>query len=142
MLKLKFRHLADVFKNGSEQDIYSELDFFKILERERERANRNNHSFSLIVFDLGFFLISKSGTKKLIKKISHRMRKIDEIGWYSHRQIGILLPYTTSQGAGEFIESLKNLLGNRMQKISCTVYCYPADEFRNENVKNDLRRTA
>jgi hypothetical protein len=141
-LKLIFRHLGDLFNNGSEQDIYSEKDFLKIIERERERANRNNHPFSLIVFDLESFQVYNLYTSKFIKMIILRMRKIDEIGWYSQRRIGILLPYTNSQGAAEFIESLQNFLGIKMRKFSCTVYSYPSDKFRNNNVEKDLRRIA
>ena len=140
-LTLKFRHFADVLKNGSRQEILSEKDFFQTLERERERANRNNQPFSLVVFDFRFFLPSHSTTKQFIKRITLRMRKIDEIGWYSQRQIGILLPYTNFQGAGIFVQSLKKSFGFTMPLINCAVFTYP-DDNPNKNMNEDLRRTA
>jgi hypothetical protein len=140
-LAAKFRHFGDFLKNGSRQEIHSEKDFFQILERERERANRNNQPFSLVVFDLRFFHPFPSATKNFIKKITFRMRKIDEIGWYRQRQIGILLPYTDFKGAGKFVESIKNLFGFTMPIVNCTVFTYP-DDNRKKNMNEELRRTA
>jgi hypothetical protein len=137
----KFRHFADALKYGSRQEIHSEKDFFQILERERERANRNNQPFSLVVFDLRFLHPFPSATNDFIKKITHRMRKIDEIGWYEQRQIGILLPYTNFQGAGIFVESLKNSFGFTMPLVNCTIFAYP-DDNRIKNMNVDLRRIA
>jgi hypothetical protein len=140
-LTSKIRQLTDALKIGSKKEIYSEKDFVQILERERERANRNNHSFSLVVFDLRFFHPFPSATNKLIKKITFRMRRIDEIGWYRQRQIGIILPYTNFQGAGRFVESLNNLIGFTMPIVNCTIFTYPDDK-RKKNIEEDLRRTA
>jgi hypothetical protein len=137
----KFRHFADALKYGSRLKIHSEKEFFHILERERERANRNNQPFSLVVFDLRFLHPFIPAANNFIKKITHRMRKIDEIGWYKQRQIGILLPYTDLQGAGKFVESLKNLFGFKMPIVNCTVFTYP-DDSRIKNMNEELKRTA
>lgn len=137
----KFRLFADTLKYGSRQEIHSEKHFFQILERERERANRNNQPFTLVVFDLRLMHPFPSATNNFIKKIAHRMRKIDEIGWYRQRQIGILLPYTDFQGAGKFVESLKNLYGFTMPIVNCTVFTYP-DDNRIKNMNEELKRTA
>jgi hypothetical protein len=142
MFKSKFRHLFDVLKNRSELDIYSEKDFLKLLEIERERANRNNHPFSLIIFDLRFISGSRLSTKKIIKHISLRMRKIDVIGCYGPEQLGLILPYTTSKGAEELIKVLTNLFGIKIPEASCKVFTYPADKIRNKNINEDLKRIA
>jgi hypothetical protein len=69
------------------------------------------------------------------------MRRIDEIGWYRQRQIGIILPYTNFQGAGRFVESLNNLIGFTMPIVNCTIFTYPDDK-RKKDMEEDLRRTA
>ena len=56
---LLFKHnddnysLADYFKKKAPGKIYDEDEFRSIIERERARADRTNHQFSLVVLDLG-----------------------------------------------------------------------------------------
>ena len=82
--------------------INSQKKFYKIIEQERERANRNNHQVSLVVFNLESFPDNGKESKQLIKTILQEKRKIDELGWYKKHRVGVILPYTPSHGARKF----------------------------------------
>ena len=118
---------ANAMQIKASEDILSEEDFRRILELERERAERNRHKFSLIVFDTKEININNRGIGNTTKKIISRMRKIDQIGWYDSERIGILLPYTPFQGACELAESICNSLGVPMLESACKVYVYPTE---------------
>jgi PleD family two-component response regulator len=106
-------------------DIYSRSHFSKILERERERANRNNHKFSLIVLEFRIHEIEKNRIRKVLKQITARLRIIDEIGWYGPNRIGIILPYTSKKGACQLIKSLSELVDPQFSIPTCTICTYP-----------------
>ena len=55
-----------------------------------------------------------------MQKIISRMRKIDEIGWYDPRRIGIILPYTSERGAQRFAENLCQLMDPYRRTVSLT----------------------
>ena len=56
------------------------------------------------------------------------MRRIDEIGWYDQNRIGVILPYTSAQGAQKFAESLCNLFSPPMGECFLNVYTYDSDQ--------------
>jgi GGDEF domain-containing protein len=108
--------------------IHSEEEFRSIIERERARADRTDHQFSLIVLDLGFHEGNHNTNRRLLQKVISRMRRIDEIGWYDQNRIGIILPYTSAQGAQKFAESLCNSFGPPMGECFLNVYTYDAGQ--------------
>lgn len=113
--------------NGHKKFIYSERELFEIIERERERANRHDHHFSLIVLDLDVPSTDYGTTRNFLDKITKRVRVIDEIGWYGPKRIGIVLPYTDADGAQEFSDSLDDLFESSTPVSICTIYTYPSD---------------
>ena len=113
--------------------IYSEEEFRRIIDKERARADRTDHQFSLIVFDLGC-TSSHSENGLQFQKILSRTRKIDEIGWYDRGRIGILLPYTPEWGAQKLAESLTELLDPSKAPCSFKIYTYGSDS----NIIEDL----
>jgi hypothetical protein len=122
------RRISQFFdNNGQKKSIYSEKMFFEVIERERERANRNDHHFSLIVLDLDLSSTDYDTTRFFLEKIIRRVRVIDEIGWYGPKRIGIILPYTDADGAQEFSDSLDNLFDSSMPVSICTIDTYPSD---------------
>jgi hypothetical protein len=124
-LSKKLGRIHNIFKAELDRNICSEKEFFVIIERERERANRNNHKFSLILLDLRLSGEDQKATMLFLKKIIRRIRKIDEIGWYAPRRLGIVLPYTPSEGAQEFADSISALPDSASTVASCTIYTYP-----------------
>jgi len=110
---------------GFRKNIYSKKEFIRVLERERERANRNKHHFSLIVFELGLTKMDEATLRSCLNKISKRIRLIDEIGWYGPDCLGIILPYTSSRGARKFAESMIESIYSRIPISTCTIFTYP-----------------
>jgi hypothetical protein len=106
--------------------VYSEKDFLRMLERERERANRNLHPFSLIVFEFGPSNLNSDKTAAFLRQIITRMRITDEIGWYGAQRIGIILPYTAASGARQFTKSLCDLMDYPMPISKCSILTYPS----------------
>lgn len=129
---------TDLGHNGIPAPIYAEKEFHRVLERERERANRNNHQFSLIVFDFELPVIDQAKTRIFLKKIIRRLRIIDEIGWYGAKRIGIILPYTSKKGARQLTESLSDIIDSSIQISTCTICTYPerCDADKNKQKSN------
>ena len=59
--------------------IHSEDEFRSIIERERARADRTDHQFSLIILDLGSFDGNHHTTHHMLQKILRRVRRIDDL---------------------------------------------------------------
>ena len=120
--------IADTLKTKITVKIYSEEEFRRIIDRERARADRTDHQFSLILLDLGFTNDHHNTNRLVLQKIYYRMRRIDEIGWYEPRRIGVILPYTSAQGAQKFAESLCNSFSPPMGECFLNVYTYDAGQ--------------
>ena len=118
----------NVLKYKSLNGINSRKDFFKIIEHERERANRNNHQVSLVVFNLDSFPDNGKERKQLIKNIIKEKRKIDELGWYKKHNVGVILPYTSSHGARKFSVRLSRTLNFIMPDSFCYLFTYPLED--------------
>ena len=118
--------------------INSRKDFYKIIEHERERANRNNHQVSLVVFNLESFPDNGKESKQLIRNIIKEKRKIDELGWYQKHSVGVILPYTPSHGARKFSVRLSRTLNFIMPDSFCYLFTYPLEE----KADNDAENTA
>jgi len=110
---------------GQRIRIYSDKEFIRVLERERERANRNRHHFSLIVLEFGLTKMDEATLRSCIGKITKRIRIIDEIGWYRPECLGIILPYTSSRGARKVSEGIVESIDFRIPISTCTIYTYP-----------------
>jgi PleD family two-component response regulator len=132
MLLFKYRNnnysLTNSLKKKTNGKIYNEDEFRTIIERERARADRTDHQFSLIVLDLKITDRNQYNTKYILEEIFCRMRKIDEIGWYGQYRIGIILPYTTAQGAQKFAESLCKLVDPSMVECVFNLFTYGSDK--------------
>jgi hypothetical protein len=117
-----FKHSEN---NSDRVGVCSEKDFLRKLERERERANRNRHPFSLVVFEFDPARLNPDKTSAFLKQIITRMRVTDEIGWYDAKRIGIILPYTAASGARQFTKSLGDLMNYPIPISKCSICTYP-----------------
>ena len=120
--------LANSLKEKGTGKLYSEEEFRSIIERERARADRTDHQFSLIILDLGFPDESHNTSHPILQKVFRRVRIIDEIGWYGQNRIGIILPYTSAQGAQKFAQSLCNSFSLTTEECLLNVYTYDSDQ--------------
>jgi PleD family two-component response regulator len=119
---------ANLFKTKIADGISSVADFRRIIGSERARADRANYHFSLILLDLKFSNDNHKTNKILLQKIISRARKIDQLGWYDKQRIGILLPYTSEQGAQKFAENLCELFEPPTAQCVFKLYTYGLDK--------------
>lgn len=119
--------------------INTRKEFYKIIGHERERANRNNHQVSLVVFNLESFPDNGKESKQLIRNIIKEKRKIDELGWYKKHRVGVILPYTSSHGARKFSVRLSRTLNFIMPDSFCYLFTYPLEEKDNDGNQSDDR---
>lgn len=98
-------------------------DFRRLILKERDRACRNNTAFSLVLIETGD-LGRRSAHPPDVEAIVRRLRNVDEIGWFDDERLGILLPYTTREGAHQMIERLRGPL-KRAGGIHCDIYTFP-----------------
>jgi len=131
-LTLKSNNFVNALTKRGSEEIYSKEEFKRIIEKERARADRNNHIFSLVIFDLGASDLKKTNIIPLIGKIRGRIRFVDETGWYDDQRIGMILPYTSNKGATKLAENICESLGSSIPKLVCTVYRYPPDKLYNK----------
>ncbi|HZV47596.1 MAG TPA: sugar transferase, partial [Thermodesulfovibrionales bacterium] len=109
-------------------------EFNSLVKQERYRSDRNNQKFTLITFDVTEDNGKLSNTLKFIDAFSSRLRTSDETGWLNDRQIAVLLPETTTEGA---YKALINFSENSVTTDSLpryNVYMYPS---MNWNDKKD-----
>lgn len=116
-------------KEKSESNICcSTNEFREKLKIERSRTHRNSHEFSLILLKLEPLQLNREKTDKLIRKIHSRIRDIDNIGWYDDHNIGIILPYTSSEGAKGFMNNIFQSLYELKENSEYTLYTYPPEK--------------
>lgn len=96
-------HEHQVFMNAE--------DFENVINRECERSNRYQQSFSLVTFEVKE---NDPVSEHLLQVLSRRLRISDAAGWLNHKHIGILLTNTSSrQDVSCFIESVNRMLLQR-----------------------------
>lgn len=81
------------------KEIYSVKEFKEVLKYERIRADRNNSTFSVILFSASDIYKTKRRLDLFIKKVKKQVRSIDHVGWYDSNHIAVLLPDTIHAGA-------------------------------------------
>ena len=115
------------FKDKNNIDIHPEKKFHSIIRRECSRSDRLNKSFSLIVFKVG----DNAELLSLTKFLYDRIRMSDQIGWFDNKNIGLLLPETSYDGALKLAEEVKTRMEEGVFKFSvCHVYYYPSIEWK------------
>jgi hypothetical protein len=106
----------------------SESEFREKLKIERSRTHRNSHEFSLILLKLEPLQLSQKKINMMLENIQSRIRDIDNIGWYDKQNIGIILPYTSAQGAKGFAKNIIHSLNDLKQDTEYTLYTYPPEK--------------
>ena len=94
-----FLSLFPMVSKGHIDTIYKPEAFRNLIEIERSRVLRSERPFSLLLFTVPLNKMNSESINKLIKKITARVRRIDQIGWFDHQHLGVLLPNTPKEGA-------------------------------------------
>jgi lipopolysaccharide/colanic/teichoic acid biosynthesis glycosyltransferase len=112
-------------------NILKKSEFTDLLYYERERSERTNSPFSLILVDLSKINVRKNGQSfnNIIKTIALSLRTIDRTGWIESNTIGIFLPDTKLIGAKTAAVKFKNKLikslGEDFLLLEFVVSTYP-----------------
>ncbi len=125
--------LAQLKNKKTVHKIHAINDFHTILKRERSYSERNNHGFSLIVFDVGILEKHKILAKNLINILTSRVRISDDVGWFDERRVGILLPDTSSKDAGLLAKMTCKKIAVIEPTPLCNIYTYPHQNRYAEN---------
>ena len=100
----------------------SRENFHRALAQERARTDRTEHQFSVVLLH-GNGLQRGRAAEDLIHKIANRIRVTDQIGWFDDRRIGLILPYTSSNGARKLVNGIRPLSTTSVSFFS--IYTYP-----------------
>src|SRR5581483_6012440 len=103
--------------------LYTPEQMRAVMYRERARADRNGHEFSLVV--LRADPETRRRALRLARTVSRSSRVTDEIGRFDELQICALLPDTPSFGAWCFARRLCDSARRRAIRATCRVYTYP-----------------
>ena len=122
-----FSSTTDTIKKKVVGQICSEAEFTIIIENERARAERNDHCFSLILFDTAAIGLKPGTIGSFAQKIRNRIRQVDQIGWYDNRRIGLILPYTSNVGACQLAAYICSDVEMSYSPSICHVNTYPID---------------
>jgi len=108
--------------------------FRAILERERARADRNGHQFSVVVFKVGNPEADSTQIQHLAHVLANRIRRLtDHAGWLDNQCIGALLPYTSAAGAWRLADDVCHAIAAKASPPECTIYTYPSSWFSDSN---------
>ena len=102
--------------------------FFRVLRRERYKADRANVCFSLVSFEVGDPESDGSPFDLLMEVMEFRLRATDEVGWLDKRHVGFLLSNTPYRGAWIFANSVLKVLMKHTEAITgFVIYVYPTN---------------
>jgi lipopolysaccharide/colanic/teichoic acid biosynthesis glycosyltransferase len=102
--------------------------FFRVLRRERYKADRANDCFSLVSFEVGDPESDGSPFDLLMEIMEFRLRATDEVGWLDKRHIGFLLSNTPYRGAWIFANNVLKVLMKHTEAITgFVIYVYPTN---------------
>jgi len=113
--------LQEQAEENSIVEICSQEEFHDILAREKARADRNGHGFSLVTFERQEF----EDISSFVEQIKHRIRTTDEIGWFDHNTLGVFLYNTPALGAWKFVNNSSEKKDGWHSSYRCSVYSYP-----------------
>jgi hypothetical protein len=119
--------------------IHTAEEFAKILRRERERADRNGHRFSLIFFEIDHKDRASKGLIELAEALSRRIRLTDEVGWLDGH-LGVFLPETPPEGACKVADDICRLLQSVSPLPRYHLYCYPLEGSSGSDKKPPLEK--
>ena len=129
MFKWFYAPAAHGQENWATDSICGEKEFMRVLARERARAERSDHHFSLVVFE------SRCGKQHLSEVQTHllgelrtRMRTTDEAGWLRKNRIGAILHNATAHNAWFFAKNIQMSLLADGSQLLCSVYSYPPQQ--------------
>ena len=122
----RFTHLfKNMEKIAATERIHSSQSFQYLIDLERGRVNREGHEFALVLFRIADKAKSEKALIRMGRSISKRIRKIDQMGRYDESRFGLLLPYTSLNGARKIAKDLCSIENIGANIMDCDFYVYP-----------------
>ncbi len=118
-----------ISRNQRLSSIYTVSEFHDRLDNECERADRYHKRFSLAIFEMDTGDENNVIVRRLVRTLYRRFRDIDELGWFSNTQIGVILPYTPAKGAWKLAEDVCELISALSTTPPFTIYSYPSQNW-------------
>jgi lipopolysaccharide/colanic/teichoic acid biosynthesis glycosyltransferase len=138
-----FRLQAPPLNRFTTSAIYTPLEFHRLISGECARADRYGSRFSLAVFELGTSNEASVLVRRLVRTLHHRFRDTDDLGWYTPRQLGVIMPFTPSEGAWKLAEYVCSLISAVTDPPAFTIYTYPSQNWPRisfwRRIRNQLR---
>ncbi|MBN2106720.1 MAG: sugar transferase [Deltaproteobacteria bacterium] len=100
--------------------------FFDMVERERARADRMGHQFSIIVFQLRDLKRHALGREAILCRIRSRIRLYDDIGCLDNSRISVLMPYAGYEQAKGIAEKIRSAAMPDGMPLEYSVLTYPS----------------
>jgi len=100
--------------------------FQMLLKRERNRSDRCGQRFSILIFNVGSFYYDHSLIRSFIGILKKNIRVTDDIGWFDHQSIAVILPETDKDGGSILLEKIIRLSQSVIPQIDYRFYTYPS----------------
>lgn len=113
--------------NGPRYGLMGPAEFARLLEIERERADRGNTVFSLLTFTAENEALRDATYARLVQILRGRLRNTDQAGWLDEHRIGAVLPIANAAGACSVADDVCAQFSDSVPAPLCTVLTYPAD---------------
>ena len=105
--------------------------FQRAIAKERDRSDRSNQKYSLMILSLAIKSEEDERINKAIATIRERIRTIDEIGWYEENQLGIILPFTSMEGANLLGDEICDIISSHLERsefLACELFSYDPEK--------------
>jgi lipopolysaccharide/colanic/teichoic acid biosynthesis glycosyltransferase len=117
--------------------IQSKDSFRASVIRERQRVDRNQHLFSLLLFTVSKQNSNGVIAQQLAHLLAERIRSTDEAGWFDNKHIGVILPYTCTDGAYKLAEEICKEFDPKAMVPEYAVHTYPSNRSSDSNGHRD-----
>jgi exopolysaccharide production protein ExoY len=111
-------------------------DFQRMVNRERARADRMGHHFSVIFFDVLKSTKSTCDMEAIASLIRKRIRVYDDIYAVDGSRIALLLPYTGYAQAGSVANNIISTITPGEASLKYSIMSYPDDWVKNGDRKS------
>lgn len=132
---------TDIYTRDTLKNIKPVSGFNALIKQERYRSDRSNQKFTLITFDIDELKGKIKNAVHFIDAFSSRLRASDATGWLNDRQIAVLLPDTTIEGAHKLAHNIFEKSVHPDPAPQYNVYMYPSMNWNDkEKVNEQLSR--
>ena len=125
---------------NSTDSVHDVKSFNLLLRKERARADRQNTSWALVVFDVDRRNGNQETLEILISVIVSRIRLSDSLGWIGDSGLCIFLSDTAADGARKLLADISRNMSQRAPCPANKIYLYPSGLFPEFFLQNMMRK--